>query len=103
MSCAAAGSISTFKARARLRSQPGKAAVPTGQIGIHTPWRSMARTHGASLAFLSSLSVMIKHSTSGGGCVAISSNCAAPLSGLPLGIRSSNSRRSANKDSACVA
>ena len=37
--------------------------------------------------------------TSGGGSDSSSVNCAAPLSGLPLGMRNSNRRRSANSDS----
>src|SRR5579863_4485441 len=99
INCAAAGSISTLSCFARDRSHAGSAAVWTGQIGTQIPCFSTARTQAASLAFLSSLSVTTKHTTSGGGRSARSTNCCAPLSGLPLGIRSSKRRRSANNDS----
>ena len=69
ISCAAAGvHLAARSACARARSHAGSAAGSTGQIGTHTPCFSTARTQGASLAFLSSLSVMIRHITSGGGC-----------------------------------
>jgi hypothetical protein len=41
--------------------------------------------------------------TSGGGAAAIWASSAAPLSGLPEGMRSSKRRRSANKDISCAA
>ncbi len=46
---------------------PAAPSSSTGHTGTHTPCFSMARTQAASVAFLSSLSVMTRHTTSGGG------------------------------------
>ena len=89
------------RARARAASRAAPPRSPARSAPRRRAFRRRApRPHRC--AFLSSLPVTISVTTSGGGCGASSSNSAAPLSGLPLGMRSSNKRRSANSDSDCA-
>ncbi len=83
----------------RLVIQPGSSSMPSGQTMQTTPALSSACTHFDLRAEASILPAVTSSRVSSGGCSAQSRKKAPPsLPGLPVGSRTSTSRRSANSD-----
>jgi hypothetical protein len=86
-------------ARMRAAIHPGNSLILTGQMGRNTPFASIALTHLAEVAFLSSFAALTINMSSGPSRSTNSTIALLPTRpGLPVGRRNSMMRCSANRD-----